>query len=165
MGSTENKLTQLKALKDLARRVNQGFARKTDIPVNVSELSNDAKYQTDVEVAAAVAAVGHISKQIVDSTEDIDTAASGADKIIYMVRKSDGSGNDLYDEYMVIDGKVEKIGSTSVSLEGYVQKEDGKGLSSNDFTDEAKTKLDGIEIATDEEVASALAEIYGADEA
>lgn len=157
----ENKLTQLKALQALAQRVNQSFARKTDVPAKVSQLANDAKYQTDVEVAAAVAAAGHITKRIVSSTADIDTAASGADKIIYMVQKTGGSGNDLYDEYMVIDGKVEKIGNTSVNLEGYVQKENGKGLSSNDFTDAEKAKLAGFEIAADEEVAAALAEIYG----
>lgn len=52
-----------------------------------------------------------------------------------------------------------------VDLSSVVEKEEGKGLSSNDFTDEAKNKLDGIEFATDEEVAAALAEIYGEDEA
>lgn len=39
-------------------------------------------------------------------------------------------------------------GDMSGTLEGYVQKEDGKGLSANDFTDEEKTKLAGLQNTT-----------------
>jgi len=56
------------------------------------------------------------------------------------------------------------LDDTSVDLSGYQPKEPGKGLSTNDFTDEDKAKLAGLTFATDEEVAAALAEIYGADE-
>lgn len=60
--------------------------------------------------------------------------------------------------------EVVLLDDTSVDLSGYQPKEAGKGLSTNDFTDEDKAKLDGITFATDEEVAAALAEIYGTDE-
>lgn len=43
---------------------------------------------------------------------------------IYMLKVSEGSEeeNDLYDEYMYIDGEWERIGSTRVNLEDYVTK-------------------------------------------
>lgn len=43
-----------------------------------------------------------------------------------------------------------------------VDKVDGKGLSSNDYTDEEKAKLAAIETATDAEVAAMLTEVFGA---
>lgn len=49
---------------------------------------------------------------------------------------------------MVLNGAVEHVGNTKVDLSGYVQKETGKGLSTNDFDNDAKTKLDGIDMAS-----------------
>lgn len=46
---------------------------------------------------------------------------------------------------MVINGVLEKMGDWGVDLSGYVQKETGKGLSTNDYTAAEKTKLGGIE--------------------
>ena len=40
---------------------------------------------------------------------------------------------------------LEKMGDWDVDLSNYVQKETGKGLSTNDYTDAEKTKLGGIE--------------------
>lgn len=114
------------------------------VPTKVSDLENDSEYQTATEVAGAIAAADHMSRVIVDSVDDIDPSAAGADKLIYMVNKGVGVDGDQYDEYMVIDGKVEKVGNWEVDLSGYVQKEAGKGLSTNDFTDADKDKLDGI---------------------
>lgn len=113
-------------------------------------------------VAAAVAGSAHLQRKKVASVDDIDKTAADADQYIYMVPKAGAKDGDKYDEYMVLDGEVEKVGDWAVPLSDYQPKEEGKGLSSNDFTDEAKAKLDGIIFATDEEVAAALAEIYGA---
>lgn len=111
-------------------------------------------------VASAVAGADHLTRKKVASVEDIDPAAAGADKFIYMVPKTGGKNGDKYDEYMVLDGEVEPVGDWAVDLSGYQPKEEGKGLSTNDYDNAAKAKLDGIEIATDEEVAAALANIY-----
>ena len=61
-----------------------------------------------------------------------------------MVRKAGGAPGDRYDEYMVIDGAVERVGDWSVDLSGYVRKEEGRGLSTNDFTDADKARLDSV---------------------
>lgn len=113
-------------------------------------------------VAAAVAASDHLQRKKVTSVDDIDPAASDAANYIYMVPKTGSDANDQYDEYMVLDGAVEHVGNTKVDLSGYQQKEDGKGLSANDFTDDFKAKLDGIEVAADSDVTTMLDEVFGA---
>lgn len=131
------------------------------VPVKVSQLDNDSGFQTQAQVQAAVAAGEHLTRKKEDSVADIDPAAAGADHFIYMVPKANAGDGDKYDEYMVIDGAVEKVGDWAVDLSGYVQKEEGKGLSSNDFTGEEKAKLGNLEFATDEEVAEMLEEVFG----
>lgn len=70
--------------------------------------------------------------------------------------------SEPYEIYALIGGRLQKIGATSVDLSGYVQKtdynreketfvrkENGKGLSSNDFTTALKNKLETMRIGTD----------------
>lgn len=108
-------------------------------------------------IAEAVAASEHLTKKKVTALADIDPAAEGADKFIYLVPKDNSDENDVYDEYMVLDGKVEHVGSTKMDLEGYVQKEDGAGL----YPDADKEKLAGIVMAEDAEISAMLDEVFG----
>lgn len=50
---------------------------------------------------------------------------------------------DMYNEYIYTNGEWELVGSVqaTVDLSNYVQKEAGKGLSSNDYTDADKAQL------------------------
>ena len=43
---------------------------------------------------------------------------------------------------------MEPVGDWAVDLSGYQPKEEGKGLSSNDYTSEEKAKLAGLTVAT-----------------
>lgn len=115
-------------------------------------------------IAAAVAAADHLKRKIVTGVDAIDLAADDADQYLYMVPKTGSDADDVYDEYMVLNGTVEHVGNTKVDLSGYVQKETGKGLSANDYTDDEKAKLAGIEMATDAEVTTMLDEVFGATE-
>lgn len=132
------------------------------VPTKTSDLTNDSKFQTQEEVAAAVAAADHLKRKIVENTDAIDLTAADADQYIYMVLKSSTKNGDKYDEYMVLGGALEKVGDWTVDLSGYVEKEEGKGLSSNDYTTAEKEKLAGIEIATDEEIDEMLTEVFDA---
>ena len=114
------------------------------VPVKVSDLTNDSKFQTDTEVAAAIAAADHMKRKIVDSTADIDLDAADASQYIYMVKKGTTKTGDKYDEYMVLDGALEKVGDWEVDLSNYQPKEDGKGLSTNDVKNALLAKLNGI---------------------
>lgn len=69
-----------------------------------------------------LANANNLTRQKVASKDAIDPSAEGADKIIYMVPKSTAKNGDKFDEYMVIDGAVEKVGDWEVNLGGYVKK-------------------------------------------
>lgn len=88
------------------------------------------KTETDSAIAAAIAAVDHLSREIVETLPE-----NANDNVIYMVRREGGTGQDVYNEYMYINGAWEIIGDTSVDLTDYARKEDilVKSVSS-DFT-------------------------------
>ena len=90
------------------------------------------KTETDSAIATAIAAVDHLSREIV---ETLPENANANKNVIYMVRREDGTGQDVYNEYMYINGAWEIIGDTSVDLTGYAKTEDilVKSVSS-DFT-------------------------------
>lgn len=83
---------------------------------------------TATEVAAAIstaiAGTDHLSRVMVDSTGDIDTVADDAEKKIYMVKNASGEAGNLYSEYMVINGKLEKVGDWKVDLSSYAKTAD-----------------------------------------
>ena len=88
------------------------------------------KTETNSAIAAAIAAVDHLSREIVETLPE-----NANENVIYMVRREGGTGQDVYNEYMYINGAWEIIGDTSVDLTGYAKTEDilVKSVSS-DFT-------------------------------
>ena len=77
--------------------------------------------QTDTKIAEAVAAADHLKREIVESLPDVGDADENT---IYMVPQG-GSTSDPgttashYNEYMLINGAFELIGSSQVDLSGY----------------------------------------------
>ena len=95
------------------------------------------KTQTDTAISTAIANSQHLSRVIVESLDDIDTTAANADTHIYMVSNGLSDYDNKYDEYVIIDGVLEKVGNWSINLENYatltdlakkVDKEEGKSL-------------------------------------
>ena len=72
-------------------------------------------------IATAISGADHLSRVKVDSVDEIDVSADGADKKIYMVAKTDveEGSSDKYDEYMVINGALERVGDWKVDLSDY----------------------------------------------
>lgn len=85
--------------------------------------------QTDKKIADAVAAVDHLKRIKYDSIEDIDVNADDADQYIYMIPTGLQVDDDKFDEYMVIDGAIEKVGSWEVDLKDYALKSEVSTLS------------------------------------
>lgn len=98
--------------------------------IDALETNVYTKTETDSAIAAAIAAVDHLSREIVETLPENANA-----NVIYMVRREGGTGQDVYNEYMYINGAWEIIGDTSVDLTGYAKTEDilVKSVSS-DFT-------------------------------
>lgn len=94
------------------------------IPTKVSELTNDSNYQTDTDVASAIANADKLARKKIDSLSDIDLTADDADEYIYMLPVTDSDGDTYYQQYMVIDGVAEAMGTTKIDLEGYLTEDD-----------------------------------------
>ncbi len=108
-----------------------------EYPSAVSELTNDSNYQTGIQVAdsislattdmatktyvnSQIANVDHLRREKVTTLPDISEASPN---IIYMVPNL-SEGNNIFDEYMFIDGAYELMGSSAVDLTGYVKESD-----------------------------------------
>lgn len=112
------------------------------VPTKVSDLTNDSQFQTNQQVAqaiqTAIAETGHASFQVAEEIPEADTAQ---ENILYLVM-NDGTGH--YDIYAKVGDEVVLLDDMTVDLSDYVQKEEGKGLSTNDYTTAEKEKLAGI---------------------
>jgi hypothetical protein len=80
------------------------------------------KDETNTAILTAVADVDHLKRKIVDNLSDIDVDAIDAHLYIYMVPTGLQLEDDKYDEYIVINGVVEKVGSWEVDLSNYATK-------------------------------------------
>ena len=77
--------------------------------------------QTDSAIAAAVAAADHLKREIVEALPDVGDADENT---IYMVPQGGsiedpGTSTSHYNEYMLINGAFELVGSSQVDLSGY----------------------------------------------
>lgn len=197
LGKTENEVKQIIASGDLSKYVTdpklqevlksyatkedlQGidvtgqlgdYAKKTDVPTKLSQLTNDKNFKTENEIRQLINDSKKLKKEVVASLP-----STGADDVIYLLKNKSDS-NNVYTEYLWINGSWEIIGDTKVDLTDYAKKSDvptklsdmtsdsthrtvtdtekktwnnkvdavtGKGLSTNDYTDVAKTKVDNI---------------------
>lgn len=79
----------------------------------------DTSDEVDTKISAAMAGANHLSYKIVNSTDEINVAAEDAHLFIYLVK----NGN-TYEEYMVVNGALERVGDWNVDLSNYATKSD-----------------------------------------
>ena len=100
-----------------------GYAKTESDFAQKLAAENYTKNEVDDLITSSIAKANHLQRTIVQSSLSIDPNAEGAENFIYMVPKSDSLSEDHYDEFMVIDGKVEKVGDWAVNLDGYATEE------------------------------------------
>lgn len=132
--------------------------------VNV-DLSAYAK-SSDVtkEIASAVSGVTQIDYSVVEALP-----STGKKGVIYLVANS-GSGNNIYDEYIYINSKFEKLGSREMDLSSYAKKTDiPTKVSSltNDSGYQTATQVTSainakLVVMTDTELNTMWTEVFGA---
>lgn len=92
------------------------------VPTNNNQLTNGAGYQTASQVQSAInsaiSGITGIEFEIVTTLP-----STGENGVIYLISNS-GSGQNIYDEYIWVNNKFEKIGTTDVDLSGYVKTTD-----------------------------------------
>ena len=95
------------------------IALKSEIPTNVSSLTNDTGYQTASDVASAIASIQQFEIKIVDALP-----VSGQKMVLYLLPKTSVSGDNIYDEYIWLEStsSFELVGSTTVDLSDYYTK-------------------------------------------
>lgn len=108
---------------------------------------------TKTEIDKKIADVDHLQRQVVAT---LPAVADADPRIIYMVPKADAAGDQNYDEYMVIDGKWEKIGDTKVDLTDYAlktevatAKSEAIAAAATDATTKANNALSSAKAYTD----------------
>ena len=124
----------------------EGDVAASGLYAKLEEKANKSDIYTKTEVEGLIAAADHLKRITVAGVESINVLADDAEQYIYMVPNAE-TGN--YDEYMVIDGEVEKVGDWKVDLDDYATKED---------LNEKVDKQDNARLITDKE-ASKLASI------
>lgn len=81
---------------------------------------------SDTEKALS-ARQGKVLKELIDNLANLQIAvvdtlpATGESNIIYLIKKV-GTGTDIHDEYVYVEGNWEKIGTTDVDLSNYYTK-------------------------------------------
>ena len=133
------KKTSIENLQIMVEESNKKYAAKSALTALQEVVAGKADVATTLEgygitdgmtatqvtqaIATAVAGADHLDRVTVASVDAIDVSATGADKHIYMVPKASGDSADgnKYDEYMVIGGKVERMGDWKVDLSDYAK--------------------------------------------
>lgn len=96
-----------------------------NIPNSLSQLLNDAGYQTAVDVAAAIVSAEFLDIVKVSVLPDISVAKT---RTIYFLPKAVGETGNIFEEWLVIDGSWELIGTTAIDLSGYWGKDELREL-------------------------------------
>lgn len=189
MAYNEGKIAGVAALKALAQKLH------TETPTKVSDLTNDAGYQTGEQVETAITAKGYQTGTQVESAINAKVSstyrAGGSVAFASLPELTEANCGlvvNVTDAFTTTASFVEGAGKKHpagtnvavvqsgdtyqydvlagfVDLSGLVEKEEGKVLSSNDYTNEEKAKLASFELATDAEVTEMLNEVFGTSEA
>ena len=111
--------------------------------------------QTDSKIAEAIAAAPHLKREIVAALPEVGSADANT---IYMVPQGEGTVDDPgtaashYNEYMLINGAFELIGTSQVDLSGYA---------TETFVTEAIGALDVADTAVENQYVSQVVETDG----
>lgn len=111
------------AIDQLQTKVSQletGKADKATTLAGYGITDSYTKAEADTAINTAVANADHLKREIVDTLPNVEDAD---EHTIYMVKKISGSGEQQYDEYMLINDSFEKIGDSSINLTGYATEE------------------------------------------
>ena len=153
--------TALEAKADLSV-VNEELAKKADAATvneiletkaNIANVytKEEVNNKVTTEINAAISKADHLQRKIVNSLEEINANAIDAHLYIYMIPTGLQQDDDKYDEYMVINGIIEKVGSWEVDLTNYATKDEVSTKIDKDENARLMTLAEGNKLATIEQ--------------
>lgn len=110
---------QVKTNTDNITALQSGKADKATTLAGYGITDAYTKSDTDSAISTAVANADHLKREIVEVLPEVDEAD---EHTIYMVGTGAGSEDSVYEEYMLVNGSFEKIGSSKVDLTDYALK-------------------------------------------
>lgn len=141
---TTLKTTEKTSLVGAINELSDGKADKATTIAGYGITDAYTKTEVDSAITTAVANAEHLKRSIVTALPEVADADAHT---IYMVAKTNGSGDQQYDEFMLINGAFEKIGDSTVDLTDYATKE-----YADQSEADAKTYADGLNTAMDTRV-------------
>ena len=122
-GAEKNIITKIKRNGTLVNVSNKEV--NITVPTKISELVDDKDLVNKTAVQKMISDARHMKKEVVASKPSI-----GDENTIYLVGPK-GDGNNVYEEWLYINSKWEKVGdtNTSVNLDGYLKEEDIQTIS------------------------------------
>ncbi|MCC3208209.1 hypothetical protein LLG85_01035 [bacterium TM462] len=132
--------------------------------VNVDLSAYAKSADVNSQIATAVSGITQIDYSVVESLP-----STGKKGIIYLVANSD-SGNNIYDEYIYINSKFEKLGSRELDLSSYAKKTEiptKVSALTNDSGYQNSTQVNSLidvklVVMTDTELNTMWTEVFGA---
>lgn len=141
---------QVKTNTDNITALQSGKADKSTTLVGYGITDAYTKTETDSAIQTAVANADHLKREIVQSLPEVEEAD---EHTIYMVGTGDGSEDSAYEEYMLINGGFEKIGTSEVDLTNYATKS---------YVDTAKSEaISTADTNADSKITAKVGEIGG----
>lgn len=100
-----------------------------NVPTDNASLENGAGYTTETKVnellTAKLAGIRSIEYEVVQSLPQ-----SGEIGKFYLIKTSESdAGDDIYDEYIYVNDRFEKIGTKAMDLSGYLQESEVEEMS------------------------------------
>lgn len=156
--------------------INVSLAEKLDVTDFNNTLQdyykkNETYNQTEVDdllkqLKAQVEGISKLNIKVLDYVPEDLTTEITEENVIYLVPTASELENSSYDEYLLIDDVPERIGSTNVSLAGYVKEEDLTNYVSKHYLAEQNyLKEIPSNYITETELATELASYYTAAQA
>ena len=129
----------------LNKKINPIYAKKTEIPSNVSELNNDKSYQTAEEVGQAI--TDGVAKIVAGAPEDFDTLKEMSDWISSHETSAAAMNSAISDNSVAIanhtsNSDIHVTKEEKTKWDNKVDSIEGKTLSNNNFLYKYKDTLD-----------------------
>lgn len=126
-GAEKNIITKIKRNGTLVNVSNKEV--DITVPTKISELVDDKDLVNKTAVQKMISDARHMKKEIVATKP-----STGDENTIYLVGPK-GDGNNVYEEWLYINGKWEKVGdtNTTVNLDGYLKETDIQTISTTEI--------------------------------